>query len=57
MQKDAFLNFANTFTNETVHIPLCFVSYAVYYQDYLKNFTYPSYNSIYNGISDIYIKY
>lgn len=55
--KEAYAAFADVFSNELVHIPLFFSSSAVYYQSYLKNYSYPSYNNIYNGISDIYIKY
>ena len=56
-KKSAVLSFTDNFKQNVCHVPLYFSSYAVYYQNYIKNFTYPSYNNIYNGISDIYIKH
>ena len=56
-KKTAVLNFTENFKQNVCHVPLYFSSYAVYYQNYIKNFTYPSYNNIYNGIGDIYIKH
>jgi peptide/nickel transport system substrate-binding protein len=56
-KKEAVLDFTKNFKQNVCHVPLYFSSYAVYYQNYIKNFTYPAYNNIYNGIGDIYIKH
>ncbi len=55
--KSTFISFAGMFSKKLAHVPLYFSTYFVYYQNYLKNLTYPSYNNIYNGLANIYIKY
>lgn len=55
--KSTFVSFGSIFSKEMPCVPLYYSTYSVYYQAYLKNYSRPSYNNIYNGIANIYIKF